>query len=221
MKINVSIDPKHPAAAIGLKWQMPGEDVDALGYERSSLYLLPSELEPKAYPHAVKDLSRVAVFYSDHFALFYAPDRDYCRDFVAQTRVENVYCDTQKLLEVIRKLHAKRIPETDLVTDRFRSVFTDATLTVAELAAHPNLRNRDLLGKTLRYFRQVLAKSEDDGKRRCTFQNLMWDLSHYVRRATLVACGEEFYFDGRRAGGCGFNGGIIPHIHDNSYGIHT
>jgi len=35
------------------------------------------------------------------------------------------------------------------------------------------------------------------------------------------ACGTEFSFDGRRAGGCGFNGGIIPHTFDNSYGIHT
>jgi len=108
MKITVNIDPKHPDAAIGLKWTMPGETVDARGYERSSLYLLPAELEPKAYPHAVKDLSRVAVFYHDHFVLFHAPDQDYCRDFIARTRCENVYCDTQKLLEVIRKLHASR-----------------------------------------------------------------------------------------------------------------
>jgi len=227
MKITVNIDPEHPEAAIGLKWTMPGETVDARGYERSSLYLLPAELEPKAYPHAVKDLSRVAVFYHDHFVLFHAPDQDYCRDFIARTRCENVYCDTQKLLEVIRKLHAKRIPETDLVTDRFRSVFTEVPLTVAQLAAHPNLRNRDLLGKTLRYFRQLLAKAgrDQDGQsgtdRSRTFQNLMWDLSHYVRNATLAACGDEFYFDGRRAGQCGFNGGIIPHISDNSYGIHT
>ena len=31
----------------------------------------------------------------------------------------------------------------------------------------------------------------------------------------------DLAFDGRRADGCGLNGGIIPHIHDNSYGIHT
>jgi hypothetical protein len=50
----------------------------------------------------------------------------------------------------------------------------------------------------------------------------MADLSHYVRGTTTVAAmGDEFYFDGRRAGGCGFNGGIIPHTFDNSYGIHT
>ena len=218
MKITVNIDPKYPAAAISLKWRMPGApSADC----PSSLYLLPSELTPTQYPHAVKDLSRVAVFYGDHFVLFYAPDNGRCVNGVYTSRADDIYCNTFKLLEVVRKLHAKRIPETDLVTDRFRSVFTEVPLTVAQLAAHPNLRNRDLFGKTLRYFRQVLAKSEDDGKRRCTFQNLMWDLSHYVRRATLVACGEEFYFDGRRADGCGFNGGIIPHIHDNSYGIHT
>jgi hypothetical protein len=215
MKITVSIDPQHPHAAIGLKWTMPGQD------SPNTLYLLPHELTPAQYPHAVKDMSRVAVFYGDHFVLFFHPDNDYGRDFTGKARADSVLCDTFKLLDVIRKLHAKRVPETVLNTVRFHSVHTEYPLTVAQLAAHPNLRNRDLLGKTLRYFRQVLAKGKDDGKRRCTFQNLMWDLSHYVRRATLVACGEEFYFDGRRAGGCGFNGGIIPHTFDNSYGIHT
>ena len=216
MKITVNIDPQHPDAALSLQWQMPGADGP------SSLYLLPSELTPTQYPHAVKDLSRVAVFYGDHFVLFYAPDNSWCRDGVYNSRADDIYCDTNKLLGVVRKLHAQRVARTVLDTDRFRcGVRTESTLTVAQLAAHPNLRNRDLLGKTLRYFRQVLAQSEDDGKRRRTFQNLMWDLSHYVRNATLAACGDEFYFDGRRAGGCGFNGGIIPHISDNSYGIHT
>jgi len=59
------------------------------------------------------------------------------------------------------------------------------------------------------------------GERSRTFEQLMLDLSHYVQHAIVYARGDEFYFDGRRAGGCGFNGGIIPHIHDNSYGIHT
>ena len=188
MKITVNIDPEHPEAAIGLKWQM------VCDHDRSSLYMLPAELEPKAFPHAVNDLSRVAVFYSDHFVLFYATDDSYTRDFVARTRCENVYCDTQKLLEVIRKLHAKRIEETVLDTERFIRVFPNEIFTVAQLAAHPNLRNRDLLGKTLKHFRQVLTRAEPNDRRN-TFANLMWDLTHYVRRATLVACGEEFYFD--------------------------
>jgi len=89
-------------------------------------------------------------------------------------------------------------------------------LTVAQLAAHPNLRNRDELGQTLKHFRKLLG----NGTRR-TFEHLMLDLSHYVHCALVYARGDEFYFDGRRPGGCGFNGGILPHTHDNSYGIHT
>ena len=72
-------------------------------------------------------MSRVAVFYGDHFVLFYAPDNDYWPGFHPATHRarESVYCDTFKLLEVIRKLHAKRIPETVLDTDRFHNVHTD------------------------------------------------------------------------------------------------
>jgi hypothetical protein len=215
MKITVNIDPKYPAAAISLKWRMPGApSADC----PSSLYLLPSELTPTQYPHAVKDLSRVAVFYGDHFVLFYAPDNGRCVNGVYTSRADDIYCNTFKLLEVVRKLHAKRIPETVLDTDRFHSVHTESLLTVAQLAAHPNLRNRDELGATLRHFWQLLSKG---GERSRTFQQLMRDLSHYVQCASVYARGDEFYFDGRRPGGCGFNGGILPHTFDNSYGIHT
>ena len=213
MKITVNIDPEHPAAALSLQWQMPGTDGP------TSLYMLPGELTPKQYPHAVKDLSRVAVFYGDHFVLFYAPDNCWCRDGVYNSRADDIYCDTNKLLEVVRKLHAKRIAKTVLDTDRFHNVHTESMLTVAQLAAHPNLRNRDELGQTLKHFRQLLAKGEANGRR--TFEQLMRDLSHYVQVAIVYARGDEFYFDGRRAGGCGFNGGILPHTFDNSYGIHT
>lgn len=212
MKITVNIDPEHPDAAISLKWQMPGADGP------SSLYLLPAELTPIICPHAVKDLARVAVFYGDHFVLFYAPDNSYCRDGAYKSRADDIYCNTFKLLEVVRKLHAKRVAQTVLDTDRFRSVHTESTLTVAQLAAHPNLRNRDELGQTLKFFWQLLSKG---GERSRTFQQLMRDLSHYVQCAVVFARGDEFYFDGRRAGGCGFNGGIVPHTFDNSYGIHT
>ena len=220
MKITVNIDSKHPAAAIGLKWQMPGAPIADCP---SSLYLLPGELAPTQCPHAVRDMSRVAVFYDDRFILFYAPDHsDRRRDAIHSSRADVVNCDAFKLLEVVRKLHAKRIAETVLDTDRFHKVHTQPLLTVSQLAAHPNLQNRDELGATLKHFRQLLAKGCADGRDRCrTFANLMADLSHYVQRARVVACGTEFYFDGRRAGGCGFNGGIIPHISDNSYGIHT
>jgi hypothetical protein len=213
--ISVSIDPKHPDAAISLKWQMhgaPGADGP------SSLYLLPAELTPTQYPHAVKDLSRVAVFYGDHFVLFYAPDNGRCVDAVCTSRAEDIYCNTFKLLEVVRKLHAKRVSQTVLDTDRFRSVHTESTLTIAQLAAHPNLRNRDELGATLKHFWQLLSKG---GERSRTFQNLLSDLSHYIQHAIVFARGDEFYFDGRYPNGCGFNGGILPHTFDNSYGIHT
>ena len=216
MKITVNIDPEHPAAALSLQWQMPGAD------DLSSLYLLPGELAPTQYPHAVKDLSRIAVFYGDHFVLFYAPDNCYCRDGVYHSRADDIYCDTNKLLDVVRKLHAKRVAKTVLDTDRFHSVTATTVLTVAQLAAHPNLRNRDELGATLKHFRQLLTKGAQESRDRCrTFQQLMLDLSHYVQCAIVYARGDEFYFDGRRPGGCGFNGGILPHTFDNSYGIHT
>ena len=227
MKITVNIDTYHPAAAIGLKWQMPSAPKDD---GPSSLYLLPSELVPTQHPHAVKDMSRVAVFYDEHFTLFYAPSNSFSCDHrnehaIATARAEVIYCDTFKLLDVVRKLHAKStVAETVLDTDRFpTSRPTPPVLTVTQLAAHPNLRNRDLLGKTLQHFRAVLTQGAKESLDRCrTFTNLMADLSHYIRGTTTVAAmGDEFYFDGRRAGGCGFNGGIIPHTFDNSYGIHT
>ena len=211
MKITVNIDSVHRDAAISLQWQMPGQD------NPSNLYLLPGELTPTQYPHAVKDLTRVAVFYGDHFVLFYAPDNCWCRDGVYNSRADDLYCDTRKLLEVVRKLHERRVATTVLDTDRLRCAPDELKpLTVAQLAAHPNLRNRDELGQTLKHFRKLLA----NGTRR-TFEHLMLDLSHYVQCASVYARGDEFYFDGRRPGGCGFNGGILPHTHDNSYGIHT
>jgi len=222
MKITVNIDSKHPDAAIGLKWQMPGSPIADCP---SSLYLLPGELAPTQCPHAVRDMSRVAVFYEEHFTLFYAPSNSFSCDHrnehaIATARAEVIYCDTFKLLDVVRKLHAKStVAETVLDTDRFpTSRPTPPVLTVAQLAAHPNLRNRDELGATLKHFWQLLSKG---GERSRTFQQLMCDLSHYVQRAVIYARGDEFYFDGRFTNGCGFNGGIIPHTYDNSYGIHT
>ena len=227
MKITVSIDTYHPQAAIGLSWKMPVAEAD----NPSSLYVLPSELVPTQHPHAVKDMSRVAVFYEEHFTLFYAPSNSFSCDHrnehaIATARAEVIYCDAFKLLDVVRKLHAKStVAETVLDTDRFSCLNrpTPAVLTVTQLAAHPNLRNRDLLGKTLKHFQTVLTAPLKESRDRCrTFAMLMADLSHYVRGTTTVAAmGDEFYFDGRRAGGCGFNGGIIPHTFDNSYSIHT
>jgi hypothetical protein len=59
----------HPStcSAASLEWQLPGADGP------SSLFLLPSELATTQHPHAVKDHSRVSVFYGDHSVLFYAP----------------------------------------------------------------------------------------------------------------------------------------------------
>ena len=226
MKITVSIDTYHPQAAIGLSWKMPVAEAN----NPSSLYVLPAELTPTQHPHAVKDMSHVAVFYDEHFTLFHAPSNSFScehrnKHAVATAKAEVIYLDSWKFLDVIRKLHAKStVAETVLDTDRFSCLNRPepAVLTVTQLAAHPNLQSRDELGATLKHFRQILAKGCADGRDRCrTFANLMADLSHYVQAARLVACGTEFYFDGRRPGGCGFNGGILPHTFDNSYGIHT
>jgi hypothetical protein len=226
MKITVSIDTYHPQAAIGLSWKMPVAEAN----NPSSLYVLPAELTPTQHPHAVKDMSHVAVFYDEHFTLFHAPSNSFScehrnKHAVATAKAEVIYLDSWKFLDVIRKLHAKStVAETVLDTDRFSCLNrpTPAVLTVTQLAAHPNLRNRDLLGKTLKHFQSVLTAPLKESRDRCrNMQQLMWDLSHYVRRATLAAMGDEFYFDGRRPGQCGFNGGIIPHTYDNSYGIHT
>jgi len=222
MKITVSIDTYHPQAAIGLSWKMPVAEAN----NPSSLYVLPAELTPTQHPHAVKDMSHVAVFYDEHFTLFHAPSNSFScehrnKHAVATAKAEVIYLDSWKFLDVIRKLHAKStVAETVLDTDRFSCLNrpTPAVLTVTQLAAHPNLRNRDELGATLKHFWQLLSKG---GERSRTFQQLMCDLSHYVQRAVIYARGDEFYFDGRFTNGCGFNGGIIPHTYDNSYGIHT
>ena len=212
MKITVKILDKTKDATLHLQWQMPGED------SPSHLYILPSELHAQQYPHTFKDMSRLAAFYGDRLVLFYAPDgTGRCVDAVCTARVDEIFCDTFKLLEVLKKLHARQVMHSVLDTDRFRRDRSLPTLTIGQLAAHPNLRNADQLGRTLKHFWQLLAHG--GGKR--TFADLMRDLSVYVQRARLFAHSDEFYFDGRYPEGCGFNGGIVPHDFDHSYGIHT
>lgn len=212
MKITVNLDPSGQCQSLRLTWQMPKAD------RPTSLYILPAELTPTQYPHAVKDLSRIAVFYGDHFVLFHAPDHGgNGQDGTHRSEAHVIHCNTFKLLEVLRKLHDAKVAKTVLDTDRFCGrKAAPPLLTIGQLASHPNLQDRQRLGKTLKHFWSLLSKGTER-----TFADLMRDLSYYVHCAHIYANDDEFYFNGRIPNGCGFNGGILPHVHQHSYGIHT
>ena len=212
MNLTVDIDPTGQCKSLQLTWQLPGQP------HSTSLYLLPEELTPTRYPHAVNDLSRVAVFYGDHFKLFHGDRVVGAIDSVQASAFEIIYCNTNRLLEVLRTLHARKVAHTVLDTARFRTVQpAPARLGLGEIAAHPNLVDRDRLGKTLKHFWKVLTAGPSDR----TFADLKADLSRLLAGAKVFAQGDEFYFNGRIPGGCGFNGGLLPHTSNNSYGIHT
>ena len=211
MKILIEIDPTGARQSVELTWQMPGSD------DRSHLYLMPKELVPDQYPHSVNDLSRVAVFYGDHFTLFSDPVAS-CnqQDCAGVAQSQTIYCNTWNLLAIIKTLHDRRVAKTVLDTSKQRRRTEEPPLTVGQLANHPNLHDKDRFGRTLKHFCRILANGTER-----TFNDLLRDLSRYVRTAKLYAQGDEFYFNGRYPGGCGYNGGIIPHEYANSYGIHT
>jgi hypothetical protein len=213
VKLTATINHRIPAPSVCLEWQMPGTD------HSTSLYLRPEELTPTAYPHAVKDLSRVAVFYGCHFVLFHAPDSlpqcDGSQDGASTARADVIHGDTFKLLAILRTLHERQVPRTIIDTARLRTVIEHPLLTVGQLSVHPNLRGREHLGRTLKYFQRILVGGDR------TFAHLLQDLSRTVQSALVYCNGDEFYFDGRIPNGLGFNGGIIPHPEYHSYGIHT
>ena len=212
MKITVEIDPTGSREALCLQWQMPGRDYP------TSLCLLPKELAPTQYPHAVSDLSKVAVFYGHELVLFGNYRNCDGHDSATTADAEVIHCNTFKLLEVLRKLYAKKVPKTVLDTARFSTCKPAAPeLTIGQIAAHPNLDGRDRFGQTMKHFWKTLTGGEGDR----TFNDLKRDLSRFLACAKVYAQGDEFYFNGRYTGGCGFNGGIIPHTYAHSYGIHT
>ena len=80
MKIQFAYLTQVSEPSVCLEWQMPGQD------SPSSMYLYVRELTPAQYPHAVKDLSRIAVFYGDRFVLFHAPADFPGQDAASTTR---------------------------------------------------------------------------------------------------------------------------------------
>lgn len=118
-------------------------------------------------------------------------------------------CDTVRLFKRVLELREKRI-ETTLDLDRFQEGPRKVEmLGIMQMIRHPHALGR--FAPTVKYFRSKLTGDE--------FERLLRDLSAYLPRAKLYGQVDEFYFDGRIAGGCGFNGGII--LHGEEYSIHT
>jgi hypothetical protein len=206
MKLTVTTTEHNPS--IQLNWQLPGTE-----YPRS-LYILPGELTPKQWPHLVMDLARTAVFWGDKLVHYDSPQSCDPRHHRTTVAADVIYCDTFKLLNILRTLHDRQVRRAEIETDRLNTVAPPPVFTIGELAKHPNLADRDRLGRTLNRFRKALQGGER------TFAQLMRDLSRLITSAKLFPNDDEFYFDGRRLeNGCGFNGGVI--LHGNSYGIHT
>lgn len=208
MKITVTTEPTHPCLC--LTWQMPRTEYP------TTLYLRPDELTPKAWPHMVCDLSRIAVFWGNKLTHYEGTQDCDARHTRCQCDADVIYCDTFKLLGILRTLHKRQVRKTVIETDRLSTVKSWPEFTVGEMARHTNLIGREYLGKTLKHFRDGL----NGGDR--TFQDLKRDLSRLLTCAHVYAHGDEFYFDGRHLpNGCGYNGGVILHTRSNTYGIHT
>jgi len=196
-------------ASLEIQWHLPGQP------HPQSVYLLPEELTPTKYPHVASDCGHLVSFWGDRLIIHEGVGNIGCsaNDGHYQTSADVIHVNTQKLLAVLRILHARQVRATDLETSSFTSDGATRIYSVMEIAHHANLREGRDLGRTLKYFRDRLIGGDR------TFQDLIRDLSRLINCAWLYAHGDEFYFNGRFAGGCGFNGGII--LHKNTYGIHT
>jgi len=207
MKLHITTHPDRKSLEI--QWQMPG------AAHPHSVYLLPEELTAAKYPHIVSDCGRIVSFWGDRLVMHESVGNisGSGRDGQHATQADVIHCNTYKLLEVLRTLHARQVRATDIETSSLTTVETPPLFTVAQLAKHPNMRDPERFGRTLKFFRDRLVNGDR------TFAHLMRDLSRMVNQAWIFASGDEFYFNGRIEGGCGFNGGII--LHGNTYGIHT
>ncbi len=207
MKIKVTTQPDRPS--IGLAWQLPGAKYP------ESVYLLPGELNPVNYPHIASDCGRILSFWGDRLVLHESVCNLATNGQTGSfpTRADVLYCNTHKLLAILRTLHERQVRETVVDTDRLIGQVEAPIYSVAELARHANQKTPNEFGRTLRHFHAQLQGGER------TFKDLLRDLARLINCAHLYAMGDEFYFNGRFPGGCGYNGGII--LHRSSYGIHT
>lgn len=187
----------------------------------STLYVAPEEMNPTRWPHYLRDLNRQAVFDSYRMILTSFADMP-SREGAFQAPSYLVHLNAERFFEILRELHRKKIPRTVIDLDALPSTAEVIPLLgVAQLARHPNLRNPEYLGATLQFFRRALPTDKwlawNAGF--SVWTGLLADISRIIRRAKLFAHRDEFYFDGRWPGGCGYNGGII--LHGDHYGIHT
>jgi len=67
------------------------------------------------------------------------------------------------------------------------------------------------IARTLKHYRDRLREDQ--------WPRLVETLSRLLPQVRLYGMGDEFYFDGRYAGGFGMNGGII--LHGDEFGVHT
>ena len=127
------------------------------------------------------------------------------------------YFDTRRFFGIVRMLREKKI-EADLSLDRFRiRGERPRRLSVMEIVRHSNARGE--MAKTLAHCHRHIFTLHPEPRRE--WDRLIQDyLSSYLPYATVCGQVREFYFDGRRPEGCGFNGGFIPH-QDGTIGAHT
>jgi hypothetical protein len=120
-----------------------------------------------------------------------------------------LHCDTVKLCRVLLQLHAKKVAAV-LDSERFACRPQDIPpLTITQMVRHPNANGP--IATTLAFFKRHLKPEE--------WVRLCRSVSHYLTLSKFYAHRDEFYFDGRYAGGVGFNGGFI--LHGDTFGIHT
>lgn len=146
-------------------------------------------------------------------------------DIEESAAMKIVKLDTRRLLKRATELRAKWLPvyrpengsmrfdaplgAVDLPVAKFRpTVHGIRLMQWDQMTRHANAGGD--MAKTIKHFLQTCIGQAD---------KLRHDLSHYLECAKVFGHGTEFYFDGRKPQGCGFNGGFI--IHGNEYSIHT
>jgi hypothetical protein len=195
-----------------------------------SLAIRPEEMkEVRHYYHAIFDGHKVIVLEPHCWTVLNQGEVEFNLQDGFQNgsmRAWVVFVDTAKLFKRSLELREKFLPLQEKAeckwrienipmgivttsTERFRAkVHEVPPLTWMQILKHSNGHN---LAEAIVSFKKRI--------RRELLPKLQFDLSRFLQSATVYGQGTEFYFDGRRTGGCGFNGGIIPHR--DEYGIHT
>lgn len=206
---------EHTKDCLVLKW----DD----GTQRS-IYALDEEITRLA-EHGrgtIRDIGRLMLIEPGTVCIYY-PDGNWN----AETGRMGADCwrwhvDTFKLIKALVQIRTKRVTGT-LDLRRFVGRGRDfPVLTLAQMVRHPNARSTpgEMAKSLLHYLRRLEAHL------RPRFIETMSRLMASARMHAYYRPGREpgqedaeFYFDGRYAGGMGFNGGVI--LHGREFGVHT